>query len=282
MNKAPAHDGAHAVMLLMRAKNRLHDNQLDDAMKDLNEALRLHPRLGEALMVRATILVDKGELQQALQDVEQRLLLDPPDPMAVLTRGNLRACLGNHELALADFTSYIEQGPPMAIALRARAQTFVRLHREDEAIADLNTALGMEPGKGEIYLERGRTYQDMGRYPAALADYQKALELEPKLSGVYNQYAWMLAACPEQEFRDGARAVLLARRACELTKWEDANLIDTLACAHAECGQFDEALRWAKKALEKANDDTSASVRTRVQLFQSGRPARFDTEETAP
>lgn len=116
---------------------------------------------------------------------------------------------------------------------------------------------------------------DKGDYLAASADYQKALNLGPNEARFYNQYAWMLAACPQPEYRDGARAVQLARRGCQLTNWRDANILDTLASAYAECGRFGEAVTWATKALERANAEIKEAEAEHVQLFRNGRPTRF-------
>jgi tetratricopeptide (TPR) repeat protein len=208
--------------------------------------------------------------------VERRLQLEPPEPVALLTRGNLHAQLGELEAALADFTALLQQQPGTVLALRARALSFARLHRFEEALADLNEALRVDATCADAWLERGRVYQNQGRYPAALADYQKALDLKPTEARSYNQYAWMLAACPQAAYRDGARAVALALRGCELTNWQDANFLDTLAAAYAECGRFEEAVAWANKALALADAETEEAVRGHVQLFRNGRPARFE------
>src|SRR5262249_70378 len=147
--------------------------------------------------------------------------------------------------------------------------------RHAEALADLDKARRAEPGNAEIYYERGRTYQNQGSYQAALADYQKALELGPNEAGFHNQLAWFLATCPVQGLRHSKRAVELARRGCELTHWQDGNLLDTLVCAHAECGQFDDALEWAAKALDLAPAETKETIRDHLELFRNRRPARF-------
>jgi len=92
-------------------------------------------------------------------------------------------------------------------------------------------------------------------------------------AGFHNQLAWLLAACPAQGVRNGRRAVELARRGCELTDWQDANLLDRLACAHAECGQFDDAVTWAAKGLDLAPAEVKETIRDHIQLFRNGRPA---------
>ncbi len=281
MTKRPAINHVQAVLFLARAKGFLQRKQFERALEALAEALRLDPESGEAWMVRATVRVEMGDYEQALADVERRLQIEPPDPTALLARGSLHAYLGELEPALVDYTAFLRQQPGSVPALRGRAQTYVRLHRVEEALADLHEALRVDPGSAEARLDRGRIYQNQGCYAAAVADYQKALELAPAEAHVYNQLAWMLAACPQPEYRDGSRAVELARRGCELTSWQDANVLDTLASAYAECGRFDEAVTWAEKSLELANAEIKDVVSGHVQLFRDGRPARFEERERA-
>ncbi len=277
MTERPAAlDYIHAVVFLTRAKGFVQRKQFESALEALAETLRLDPQSGEALMIRATVRVEMGDYQQALADVERRLQIEPPDPMALLARGSLRAYLGELEPALADYTEFLRHQPETAHALRGRARTYARLFRFDEALADLDEALRLEPTNAEVCLDRGCTYQRKGCYAAAVADYQRALELGPAEAHVYNQFAWLLAACPQAEYRDGPRAVELARRGCELTNWQDANLLDTLASAYAECGQFDEAVTWATKALELADAEIKETVAGHVESFRDGRPARFE------
>jgi tetratricopeptide (TPR) repeat protein len=78
-----------------------------------------------------------------------------------------------------------------------------------QAIGELHS---LKPSYVDAWLDRGCVYQKKGRYDAALADYQKALDLGPTEARLYNQYAWMLAACPRPEYRDGARGMTAANR----------------------------------------------------------------------
>jgi hypothetical protein len=52
--------------------------------------------------------------------------------------------------------------------------------------------------------------------------------------------------------RDGAEAVRLAERACELTARKEARFLGTLDAAYAESGRFARPLKRRKKALELA------------------------------
>jgi serine/threonine-protein kinase len=90
----------------------------------------------------------------------------------------------------------------------------------------------------------------------------------------HNGLAWIKATCPVDELRDGKAAIEHATRACELTDWNDPDLIDTLACAYAEAGQFDQAIHWQTKICQEAPDNKDFAARLR--LYQEGKPYRND------
>ena len=57
-----------------------------------------------------------------------------------------------------------------------------------------------------------------------------------------DELAWLLATYPDSKSRDGAEAVRLAERACDLTERRILALLDTLAAAYAETGDFPRAI----------------------------------------
>ena len=62
----------------------------------------------------------------------------------------------------------------------------------------------------------------------------------------------MLATSPDDGLRNGAEAVRLAERACELTHYGQPLFMGTLATAYAEAGRFPEAVTTAEKAEQLA------------------------------
>jgi tetratricopeptide (TPR) repeat protein len=91
-----------------------------------------------------------------------------------------------------------------------------------------------------------------------------------------NNVAWVYATCPVGELRNGTKAVELATRACELTKWSDTWYFDTLAGAYAETAEFQKAIEWQRKAMACLNEPTRAGYRNqfeeRLKLYESGKP----------
>jgi cytochrome c-type biogenesis protein CcmH/NrfG len=123
------------------------------------------------------------------------------------------------------------------------------------------------------------SYQKIKRYKDAMADYLTAVKLAPDSSEPHNGLAWLLATCPDASVREGTKAVIEATRACELSRWKSAGDMDTLAAAHAEAGDFAEAVKREQEAIHlTAPDDPSrAAFQARLALYQAKTPYRDES-----
>jgi hypothetical protein len=92
-----------------------------------------------------------------------------------------------------------------------------------------------------------------------VVDHLEAIRMAPKAPEAHDNFARYWIVCPEQ--RNGAMAIELATRACELCHWEDWKCLNTLSAAQAIAGDDAAAGGWAAKALEAAPDQDKSSCR---------------------
>ncbi|HTP47157.1 MAG TPA: aspartyl protease family protein [Casimicrobiaceae bacterium] len=141
----------------------------------------------------------------------------------------------------------------------------------DRAIADFDAALSVDPRSAVALVNRASARVAKADFEQAIADANRAIEIDPKLPLAYNQLAWTLATAEQPAVRDGRRAVESALKACELSEWKISAFIDTLAAANARAGDFANAVKWQKKAMEdpkRASDDKASQ---RLHLYEEGK-----------
>ncbi len=92
-----------------------------------------------------------------------------------------------------------------------------------------------------------------------MAHFAEAIRLEPGDPRSYNASELIMAAFPEAKFRDGKGAVQFATRACELTKWKNPIIPDTLAATRAEVGDFRRRGKIAEKHDRTSDGGTGQS-----------------------
>jgi tetratricopeptide (TPR) repeat protein len=98
--------------------------------------------------------------------------------------------------------------------------------------------------------------------------FQEAIELAPQQPAGLRNLAWVYATCPDHRFRNGPKAVELARRACELSEWKNATYRKTLAAAYLETGDTDRAIEELQAVIRLSPGDEAASKQLESLLRQ--------------
>lgn len=147
--------------------------------------------------------------------------------------------------------------------------------RFNEAVVQYQEFVRITPGDATAHRNLGNSLVRCGRPSEASVHFRRACELRPEWPEPLNSLAWLLATCPDPDLRNGAEAVGLATRCCELTRYEHPGAMDTLAAAYAETGRFAEARDWARRAIDLATrQDQKAladQIRARLRLYESSR-----------
>ena len=253
--------------------------EYDKAIADYGEAIRIDPKYHEAYHNRGNAWKAKQEYGMAIADLGEAVRLRPKEAEAHCDLGRARYDKGEYDQAIADYDQAIRLNPKFDVAYYSRGTAWYHKKEYDKAIADYDQAIALDPKFDAAYHNRGTAWYAKQAYDQAIADYDRAIALDPKFALAYNNRAWFWATCPDKKYRDGRRAVESANRACELTDWKEADHLDTLAAAYAECGDFAHAIEYQEKAQGLYKDEKDREKgRDRLALYREKKPYRVVPE----
>ena len=138
--------------------------------------------------------------------------------------------------------------------------------------ASVAAAAPAEPAIGD---EERRTARDQ----MLIHEFRRILDQEPNRLDALNNLAWILATHPSPKFRNGPEAVALAARARALAREDELiNVLDTVAAAYAEVGQFDQALEAARQGLGLAaaagREHAVRLIQQQIRCLEARKPMR--------
>jgi tetratricopeptide (TPR) repeat protein len=254
----------------------LHQGRFDEAIESFRKAIRINPDYAEAQYNLGNALAAKGRFDEAIKNYRQAIQLNPNYAEALNNLGIALADKGRFGEAIEAFRKAIQINPKFSEALNNLGGALLNQGQFDEAIENYRKAIQNNPNFSEALDNLGATLAAKGRFDEAIENYRKAIQSNPNFSEALNNLAWVLATSPDAGLRNGAEAVRLAERACELTHYVEPSFIGTLAAAYAEAGRFPEAVTTAEKAEQLATDagskKTAEENRQRLEFYRIGKP----------
>jgi tetratricopeptide (TPR) repeat protein len=136
-----------------------------------------HASLALAYRNRGNDYAAKGDLDKAIADLNEAIRLDPNDADARYDRGLTLGEKSEWDKAIADYGEAIRLKHDFADAYYERGVAHGEKGEWDKAIADYSQAIRLEPSDGEAYYNRGLAYNKIGEKAKAGEDFAKAKEL---------------------------------------------------------------------------------------------------------
>jgi len=178
---------------LLRGTAYMIKGDNDQAIKDLDEAVRLNPSDADAFFSRGGAYFKKGEYDRAMADYDQASWLNPDHLGAYVGRTDIYKRLYKTQLLDGDPASDLFGRRLFASLLEGSAEIEQRSEkhwrRVEERFALLDEAIRRNPNDAEAYFKRGSAYRSVGKrqHDRALADYSEAIRLNQKH---LKAYAW--------------------------------------------------------------------------------------------
>lgn len=261
-------DEENAQNFSLRSEYNVRLENYDDAIEDANKALKLDRKQIDARLARGEARLMKDQLDEALEDIEEVLEVEPMRVAGIDLRSRIHMANRDFDLAIDDMKLLADNAPePGVIFYKFQlGQLYNADDQPRRAIRVYNRTLNMltSEERGDelrklIIRGKGDARLSLGQHEEAIAEYEEALKYDEEDDGVLNNLAWVLSTTPEDDLRDGERAIELATKACEVTDYKRPHILSTLASSYAETGDFDKAIEWIEKAIEVNAADAEAN-----------------------
>jgi tetratricopeptide (TPR) repeat protein len=237
------------------------------------------------LMEQARQFGEQGDADQALATWKEALAIAPNDPQVQNSLGMAYFIHGDVAEALEHLRQAIRINPQFAEGHYNLGMSLLHLGHPDQALPELETDVTLEPRDASGEEAVAVVNDELGNSSEALNHWRKALAIEPRRSSALVGMAWLLATNPDPALRNGPEAVALATRAKDLAPGGDPIVLDTLAAAYAETGQFLRAITIANRALdlavERKDESLANAIRRRILLYGTNAPFRDQTSSNA-
>lgn len=167
---ADAKDSRNAVNLALalqeRGVARAQKNQLDEAIGDLSESLKLKGDNVTAHRFRGYALLTKRDYQHSVEDYDAVIGQNANDIEALDRRAYALTALKQYDKAIEDYTAMIKAKPKDIRGYLGRSYALDITNQPKLALEDVNKALEIDP-KNEGALTRKKRLEAVMKAPAA-------------------------------------------------------------------------------------------------------------------
>jgi tetratricopeptide (TPR) repeat protein len=221
-----------------------------------------HTEAGVALLSEAARMTTNSA---ALAEIERQI-------------GLMLSEQGKYETAAAHYTAALRANPRLAAAQNDWGVDLAAQRQFAAAAAHFAEALKVDPQYAVAHRNLALALLATDKPAEARAHLYEAIRLQPGYVSALNDLAWLLATCPDGNLRDAHEALRLAKHAADLTDRKDAGILETLAAAYAEDGQFAKASQTVEEAIQlcdaASQQELLATLENCRQHFRAGQPLR--------
>ncbi|TAE12732.1 MAG: tetratricopeptide repeat protein [Bacteroidetes bacterium] len=173
------------------ARNQFKAEQYDEALLLLNKTIESEKldSPAEAFYWRGRVYAKKKSYQDALKDLEETVRIEPDFAVAHFEIGVIASKVGEDERAMLAYSNAIEFDNKYTAAYYFRGKLRMKNELYDEALADFSQTLKLNPQYAPAHFERGALYYTLGNPKLACIEWLKAHKLgHPQAGDLYEKY----------------------------------------------------------------------------------------------
>jgi tetratricopeptide (TPR) repeat protein len=195
LNRTDLSDADRVRALIIRGRASHRDADVDAAIRDFDEAIKLAPKDPEPLIRRASAAFFNDDYGYASELARQALRLDAKNAEAFDTLGTVALVTRNYGVAKAAYDKAIELDPGSVVARFHRFELLMQVGAQPESIQELDNLLALNNGdldkksldfrgKEVSYrtlarLERATMFEVMGRFEDSIKALDDLVQTDP-------------------------------------------------------------------------------------------------------
>lgn len=246
------------LSIMCFAEQEKFDEVIDSIGKDKTDE---NDRIGFAFAL-VQFLTSKEEFDKAEKFLEALRKAEPDKVEWALLAGQFFVDRNQFDKAAELAEGYVKSHPDAEAVRLFLIALLADQKKNRRALELLEPLLEKDPNDLRLLRTQGQLLLSSGRHADAIRIMEDIVKKEPEDEVTLNNLSWVLSTSPDDSVRNGERALELAEKACELTEYQKAYILSTLAAAYAELGDFDKAVQWSEKSLEMSQDDENVAERT--------------------
>jgi tetratricopeptide (TPR) repeat protein len=250
--------------------------RMDDAIREIQEVVRLNPDFAEPYCNLGRAYVAKRREDEAIACYQKALEVRPDYVAAHNSLGSLLLQKGQVGQVMVHCQKALELEPDNVTAHNNLGFAFSLMGRLDEAAAQLQKVVEIQPDNEMAQNNLGSVLLRMGRVDEAIHHFRSALKLQPDSAETHNNLAG--AFLSQKQMNEAIREFQEAAR----LQPDGPEIHRNLGYALGRQGRLDEAIREFQEALRLKPDYAEASNDLVIALGMKEKQTNQPAASTKP
>jgi tetratricopeptide (TPR) repeat protein len=267
-------------LYLSRGKIAFEARRFAEAAAEFRKAVAAKPESVTARINLGAALSQTGDVAGAAEQFAQALRVDPTNTTAQYNLGIILAVQNKPEEAIAHLRAALSAQPNDTNARFLLAQQLRKSGKVDEALGEYSLVVQGDPGNESALLELVTLLYRQGQFRLALDGLERSYAQYPQRGRTVVLLAYLLAASPQADLRNGTRALELAQRVYAASSTPQYGAL--VALSLAELGRCTEAADWQRQMIAAADNDKNTDLlpklRAGLKQYENTQSCRPEKE----